>query len=183
MKILRTPARLALLLLLSAVVLGICGLGMEMNRQGLLSAFAKQPIGDAQLLQPFSEIFHSKVGIIDWLAIGMTLLLYSGTWFACHEAFKLRRIARDREVYVRTGDTEKVTLARDVMRDIGFWLAILAGPTALLMGVDFYLLSRYAEVERLRKAAAQSQDKGTRADSRPPHRAATKDTKVRPKHS
>jgi hypothetical protein len=46
-----------------------------------------------------------------------------------------------------------------------------------------------AEVERLRKAAAQSQDKRTMAGSRRPPRPAakvtknTKDTKVRPKQS
>ena len=149
MKMLRTPVRLVLLLVLSGVVLAVCGLGMEMNRQGLASAFAKEPVDEGPLLRPFFETFGSGANPADWLAIGITLLMFSGIWFACHEALKLRHLARDRAMYVRVGDGEKAALAREVMRDLCFWVVVLIAPVALLIGVDFYFLSRYTDVERL----------------------------------
>lgn len=149
MKLLRTSARLVLLLLLSGAVLVVCGLGMEMNRQGLVSALAKQPLVGGQLLQPFAETFNRGTEPADWLAIGMTLLMFAGVWFACHEVLKLRHLARDRGTYVRDGDGEKAALAREVMHDLRFWLAILVLPVAILIGFNFYLLSQYTQVERV----------------------------------
>jgi hypothetical protein len=149
MRLLRAVARLALLLVLSAVVLAVAGLGMEMNRQGLAAALEKRPMADARLLEPLSEAFAADPGLAGWLAIGMSVLLFCGSWLACHEMFRLRRLAYDREAYVRGGDNEKAVLASEVMRDLWFWLTVLAGPIALLAVVDVYLLSRYSETERV----------------------------------
>jgi hypothetical protein len=147
MRFLLLAIKLAVFAAMSGVALATSVFGGSLNQHGLASTFAKEPVAAGQFIRPLWEAFASESATA-WLATAMTLMIFVGVWFICHEAINARHLAREHGRFTRSGDTEKAAMARMVMQDAKGWALLLAVPVGILLCVDYYLLSRYTEVER-----------------------------------
>jgi hypothetical protein len=148
MRIFQNLAKFGLLVCLALGVLALSALVGLMNYQGLVSGIEllnleNKPLGSDNLIGWVFDSLTPDAAFSNFLALVITALIFMGSLFLCHQAFKIVKLVLNLREYQRLGQGDQMWQA---VAQEATWFLLLGVPLCLVAWGDIYLFQYRALV-------------------------------------